>query len=493
MVLPYRKKRGFLLPLLFSASFSLAAPAGARITFSEESAVLFSSMVVQDVIPAPGGYRMYLSSDGVRILSATSPDQVTWTIEAGVRLSTSPAAGIDSSSITACGVMLSTNPADGYRMFYVGVSSVGYYSILSATSSDGLVWNKEPGIRLQNHDGPGFLDSPRPFTLGPSGMRLFYVSDSAGTNNPSNYRIASASSTDGGVSLDAEGQTLADPAYQVSVTTLTDGRTRIYYSAPLAPGTTSCQVLSAISSNGLTFEKEDGVRLSTSPALASLTHPVVVRSTESFRWRMYSTYTPGGSTIAYTSHALTLTPLVLTMSPSVMFKSASDVPFVLTGEIFSPSPAITFTIGSDTLTATGVAAPSDLRLTGILSPNGKAMGYWDAVVTNPDGDGGTLVKALLLDVPEGVVSILDNLFRPLKGGTAKITTQFFTGGRVVIKLFTVDGGLVTTLLDQDLPEGTYITPWDGRSAAGNVVASGVYLLSVQGPKIKTVEKIVVIK
>lgn len=491
------RRKALLLAGLASAVLSLAAPqARAIITYTDQSQVLFSSMVVQSVIPKAGGYRMYLSSGGHRILSATSADQVTWTLEAGIRLSTAASADLDSSSITSCGVYVSSNSADPLRMYYVGISSVGYYRILSATSTDGLTWNKTSSGTLAVASGLGYLDSPRPFGLGSSGMRLFYVADGTGGNSSANYQVYSASSTDGGLTLSTEGARLSGTqAFHVSVSTLTDGRTRLYYSAPLSGQTTVSQVLSAVSpaSDGLTFTAESGVRFSTSSAAASLSYPLVVRSTENHRWRMFWAYTPGGSTIPVATHSLATTPVILTVTPGTTLKTVTSLGVSVTGEVFAPAPALTYYQGSTTMTATGVASSDDLNLTGTVNPFNRALGMWHAVVTNPDGAFAIKLNALDIDIPGGTVSITDNLFRPLRGGRSTISTVIYEAGNVTMKLYTTDGQLVATLWDGPMADGGEVTTWDGKTGLGNTVASGVYLLSVRGPKLDTLQKIVVIK
>ncbi|MFH1725163.1 MAG: FlgD immunoglobulin-like domain containing protein [Elusimicrobiota bacterium] len=484
--------RGRFALAALATAICLSRAASAAPAFTPEERVLFSSMVVQAVVPSTSGYRMYMTSDSVRVLSASSTDQINWSLETGIRLSTAPD-HLDSSSITALGVLPSTNSADGYRMYYVALSSGGLYSLLSATSTDGLSWGKEAGYRLRANGGAGFLDSPQPLSVSGTLMRLFYVADNAGGNDPSNYRVFAATSSDGGLSLDETGSVLSAQAYQVSVTTLTDGRTRLYYSAPLTGETTASQVLSAISDDGETFTVEDGVRLSTTSSLAALTYPRVIRTTETFRWRMFSNYTLSGSTEPYVSSALTLTPVVDSLAPALVLNSQTAVPFTLSGEIFSPSPTVTFTQGAATFTATGVARPSDLQITGTMDPSTRSTGNWHVVVTNADGMGGLRSNGLYIDIPPGNVTITDNLFRPLRGQSAKIAIEIFEIGNVTVRLYTVAGGLVATLYDGPMPTGTTLVTWAGTTSLGNTVASGVYLLSVRGPKIDTVKKIVVIK
>ena len=145
------------------------------------------------------------------------------------------------------------------------------------------------------------------------------------------------------------------------------------------------------------------------------------------------------------------------------------------------------------MTTFSIARPDDLTITGSFNPFGQPNGLWDAVVTNSDGQSGTLRRPLTIDVPPGEVSILDNLFRPLKGGTAKITVKLFQAGNVTARLYTANGGLVATLYDGPAPVGNTTFTWPGKTSLGNMVASGVYLLRLTGPAIDTTERIVVIK
>ncbi|HEU4725809.1 MAG TPA: S8 family serine peptidase, partial [Candidatus Eisenbacteria bacterium] len=48
-------------------------------------------------------------------------------------------------------------------------------------------------------------------------------------------------------------------------------------------------------------------------------------------------------------------------------------------------------------------------------------------------------------------------------------------GRAVMRVFSIQGALVRTLVDQNLPAGRYRASWDGRDEAGRPVGSGIYL------------------
>jgi hypothetical protein len=93
----------------------------------------------------------------------------------------------------------------------------------------------------------------------------------------------------------------------------------------------------------------------------------------------------------------------------------------------------------------------------------------------------------------GYLTAYNNLFNPLKGQYATIKYQTSGSGRLTINLYTVVGEKLATLFDGDVPEGMGSVNWNGRNAAGNVVASGVYIVRAQGPGINDTEKIVVIK
>lgn len=484
-----------LLRALLGAATGLAfvRPACAAPSFTQEGGILLSSVSVQSVVPMVGGFRMYLTSGPYHVISATSTDQVSWTYEPGIRLSTT-AASFDVSSITAVGVTRSTNAASGWRMYYVGISSTGHYRVLSATSTDGLTWGKEAGVRFSNNSGAGFIGRLAPFDASTSLLRVYYIADKNGANLPANYAVHSASSADGGLNFAVEGALLSGAnAFAVSVTTLTGGNTRLYYSAPLSAGATVSQVLSAKGSDGLTFTSESSVRLSTTPSASAIGGLCVLRSTESWRWRMFTDYTVGGTTDPVVSHALTRVPTVETFTPRAAFKGLAGVSYSLTGEVFSPAPTVSFVLGASTTNATTVTRTDDTSLSGTLSTVGASTGRYAVAVVNADGQTGILSDSFTVELPPGQVSIVDNLFRPLKGGKAAITVEVFDPGDVTLRLYTVDGGLVATLYDGPMPAGQTTLTWDGKTPSGNVVASGVYLLHARGPRLDLVERIVVIK
>ncbi len=459
-------------------------------------------MTVQAILRVAGTstYRMYLSSENLRILSATSPDLKSWTMDTGFRLSTGPY-HVDGASITSCGISVSTGSTSPFlRMYYVAISSSNEYRILSATSTDGLTFEKTESTHVIRNSGGAFLDSPRPFADSTSLDRLYYIADTAGGNTQSNYRVFTASSNDGGITHVDDGTVTAlasDIAYHVSVTSLTDGRTRLYYNAPLTGETTGSQVLSAIAAAGSTsFSKESGVRYSTPSASTELFYPVVVRTTESFSWRMfYSETTPDVSTHTFIATALAASPTLVGFTPSALFVGDTSVSFTLTGEVFStPNPTVTFTKSGDTIATLTLTRTDDLTLTGTFSTLGKDSGAWTAVVTNADGfSTGSLSSAFTATLPPAEIVMLDNLFRPLTGGQVTVSITTFGSGRIKITLYTQNGQFIRTLFDAETSAGNFAAVWNGTTLGGSVVASGVYLLKITAPGADLIKKVVVIK
>jgi hypothetical protein len=426
---------------------------------------------------------MYVIQDGVEVLSATSTDQISWSYEPGVRLSTGLPTDLDGSSITACAVY--STGASSWRMLYSAVSSTGTFSILSATSLDGLTWTKEAGVRV--FGGATLVASPKVIPTGATKLRLYYVRANSGMN-----QVWSSTSSDQGVTWGDEGVRISTSAGEISVSSLTDSRVRLLYSSLPAGSTTALQILSAISSDGLSFSFEAGVPVSTSASAGSADFPLIVRSTETFRWRLFYAFLPAGASEPVVVSALTLLPTPVKVIPNTSYNNANSA-FTLTGEVFGSSPTVTFVQGATSIPATGVTAVSDLVITGVFPSSGAALGKYDVKVTNPDANSGTLSQAFSIIFPPGVVILTDNLIRPLKGDKTRIDITIFNPGNVTAKLYTLTGELVKTVLDQPEPIGTTTLFWPGDTGGGHTVASGTYLLHVEGPSTKTTKKIVVIK
>ncbi|MBI4060407.1 MAG: hypothetical protein HY403_03155 [Elusimicrobia bacterium] len=104
-----------------------------------------------------------------------------------------------------------------------------------------------------------------------------------------------------------------------------------------------------------------------------------------------------------------------------------------------------------------------------------------------------LSNPLNLTASAAELTAYNNVFNPARGEKATIKYATLEPGRVVIKLFTVTGTYIATLLDADMPAGRGAVDWGGRNVAGSVVASGVYLARIDAPGIHKTQKVAIIK
>ncbi|MCX6992510.1 MAG: hypothetical protein NT011_05120 [Kiritimatiellaeota bacterium] len=195
-----------------------------------------------------------------------------WRKEAGPRLQGSRA--LDSSKLQApCIVRI---PAGGFRLFYTAVGPAKPYPtcqgyILSAVSDDGLVFRTEPGIRLAPQPAIAYMSLRvigATVTQCTDGRWRMYFEARGPADQPT--VICSAISSDllhweheDGIRLQRPGG-LGGPRYLP----LPDGRGRLYcFGQEFGPGGPKCgvrlsqSVVSAITADGLCFELEPGYRM----------------------------------------------------------------------------------------------------------------------------------------------------------------------------------------------------------------------------------------
>ncbi|MBI4294977.1 MAG: PKD domain-containing protein [Chloroflexi bacterium] len=160
-----------------------------------------SGTMTPEIVPlADGTYRMYYAgSDGTnwRILSATSSNGLAWTRESGIRVDTFGSY----SAIYRPSVV--TLPDGSYRMYFSAASSEPLYAdIYSATSADGLAWTVEPGMRIEHGGTYDTVLAHNPSVVKDADGGYYRFPDGnfrlyySGWDG-SHFRILSASSTDG--------------------------------------------------------------------------------------------------------------------------------------------------------------------------------------------------------------------------------------------------------------------------------------------------------
>lgn len=151
---------------------------------------------------------------------------------------------------------------DNIRLYYCASDN-----IVSAISSDGITFEKEDGVRIESGTGyEAVVCDPTIVELPDGRIRMYYKGgDSIGGPGESIHKVFSAVSSDGlnfekeGIIIDSEKTDDNGFASVPEAIKLPDGRVRIYY----VSGDTRSEIVSAISYDGLNFSKEEGVRVST--------------------------------------------------------------------------------------------------------------------------------------------------------------------------------------------------------------------------------------
>ncbi|MEE3336547.1 MAG: hypothetical protein VX255_09140 [Candidatus Latescibacterota bacterium] len=226
-------------------------------------------ILTPNVIHLPsGGYRMYYTGLGPGrrdthalgyILSATADDAETWTKDPEVRVDLfEPHASLR----TLCPDVIPL-PEGGYRMYFEARSPDQPTVVLSARSDDGLDWTVEDGVRFG--DGTWSYGTPRVLPLhGSNGYRMYfhrYTFPLLSGPEPGNH-IISALSSDGlhfeedpGVRIVQETDREMFSVYAPEVIRLADDTYRMYYSG--WSDTVRGGIFSATSEDGLAWKKTD--------------------------------------------------------------------------------------------------------------------------------------------------------------------------------------------------------------------------------------------
>ncbi|MDI6734734.1 MAG: FlgD immunoglobulin-like domain containing protein [bacterium] len=89
--------------------------------------------------------------------------------------------------------------------------------------------------------------------------------------------------------------------------------------------------------------------------------------------------------------------------------------------------------------------------------------------------------------------LYDNLFNPRKGEEVIIKYTLSRDTFVTIKIYTLYGEFINTLLSKGQSAGHHQITWSGKDENGNVVASGIYLVYFNAGDFEEIKKTAVIK
>ncbi len=221
--------------------------------------------ITPNVIEVGAGFRMYYTESGpgldygsspARILSAISHDGTMWEPELGVRIAPyEPGPGLR----VVCPDVVPLLEG-GYRRYFEGQPHNGPSTVMSAYSDEGIVWKADPGIRWGDDNAD--FGSPRCIYVESNEKTLYRLYFHQSSATIGDKTIVSALSEDGlhfqkepGVRIVQETPFETATVYAPEVLYLGDGTYRMYYagwsSEPLHG-----QILSATSSDGLNWTKD---------------------------------------------------------------------------------------------------------------------------------------------------------------------------------------------------------------------------------------------
>jgi hypothetical protein len=109
-------------------------------------------------------------------------------------------------------------------------------------------------------------------------------------------------------------------------------------------------------------------------------------------------------------------------------------------------------------------------------------------------------------IPAAVNSVLvfRNSFNPNSSDPSQnavpVQYSLLQPGHAWVKIYTLQGEYVATLFDENVPQASAQNPylsaktsWNGKNVAGQVVASGVYLIHLEAPGYRADARVAVIK
>lgn len=496
----FNRTHSFLLSTLFIFSFFiliLSARLSAAPSFWNEPGTRISEGSPSVVTSLTDGATAIFYSDSYSINIATSTDGLTFTEKTFENVVSTQSAGtgnLDDTGITACSII---NISGEYRMTYAATSSTGVYSILHATSTDMVSWSTVTAFGpFMIGDGTTFIGSP--FILATTSQYyLFYTRDKNTGNDADDYVIAYATSPVDNFAhpwSEVSSSLISDRSKDPHVIALSNGSYRMYYAGDSSDSQAFGAIRSATSSDLVTFATENDAVITRAAAGDTLSHPRAVKSSDGYTYRLYYGYTLSSKTTAYTLTARTTAPHLISVLPENGPNNA-PVNFTLSGEIFSPSVTVTLSFPAQSdIPATNVTRLHDNTITGTFNITSQVTRDWTLTLTNSNGETDTLFFEIYRPgITEGIVEITENVFNPSRGQKASINYTIFDEGQVTIKLYTIIGERVKTLVDEFKTANSYTDNWDGRNMHNDTVASGIYIMHISAPGLKKIKKIAVIK
>ncbi len=87
----------------------------------------------------------------------------------------------------------------------------------------------------------------------------------------------------------------------------------------------------------------------------------------------------------------------------------------------------------------------------------------------------------------------NNVIHPKRDEKVEIIYVLAKPGVVTLKIYNMNGELVKTLIDNEYKDAGGSEDWYGLNADGDTVASGIYLVHIESPGLRSTKKVAVIK
>ncbi len=189
-------------------------------------------------------------------------------------------------------------------------------------------------------------------------------------------------------------------------------------------------------------------------------------------------------------------PMISSVFPAYC-KRGKTLDVTINGLNFYPGVGVTFS--GDGITVNSVLFVSATRLKANITINeGASPGMRNITVTNTDEVRGIIraafeVRALeMVEVGVKIQGGEKGYANPAKGEEVTIYFKSASAGEIKIKIYTLKGQLICKKSKETYGEEDSIV-WDCKNSDGTVVSSGIYVIYIDAPGIKTTKKIAILK
>lgn len=392
---------------------------------------------------------------------------------------------------------------------FLNGSGASSYQLIAEFTSD-VAWSDEDGNYMSGSGGPFKLDNISVTGGGESYFSDFEVLEDGWcydfTANPNKeyFLVANRNKTGAAFDQNNHGDGLYIWHVEENVGNNTSGSASV---ANLRPATLTLETADNLNQLLLGGNRGDGGDMfpgsTSNTAFTNLTSP---------NSKSYNTFATNVAVQNISGPATTMTadmqagrfaPTLTSITPNAGDNNQVVSITDLAGTFLYKNGTFALRSGPSTFPAGNVQWVAKVKATGDLDLNGIGEGMYDVVWTGPDGQeavlpGGFMVNAVATgigDVPFAFNELQQNHPNPFNP-TTTINYSIREPGHVRLSIYNAAGQLVRTLVNetQSPRSGGFAVVWDGRSNAGEQVASGVYLYKLTAPgDFRAVKKLVLLK